>query len=400
MIFGWKITPLLDISILICLPVYVYALFKPRDVPLLISKSIWISAVIITLIAYNACLFLSNDPASTQWILRTIRSAISFGAVFIVIFETRRASKKNYIQDTLLSLAFAITMHAVIVNISQLSEVFRAALYTMTSAKMYVNEMTIAYDNRPLGLTYTLSITSFLYFISIAIFTFHKSEDKYHNLAKLIAIATNTIACVWTARTGLLFFPLTLIFIFQIIRNASIKKMTGLFITVIIMVLATILFTYFGPISIEHQIRRVSELFTLFTSPSESTFFQQFVTMWHLPNDLGQLLFGNSLTGREEGHYVASDVGYILAIYGIGLVGQLLMLLPIVIAGFASFKLLKTKSEYGLLALVVLGSYLILNVKELALMTRTVWPVICVFISISILEYQAKRNRLHASDSP
>jgi len=123
------------------------------------------------------------------------------------------------------------------------------------------------------------------------------------------------------------------------------------------------------------------------------------MTMWHVPGDWDHLLFGNSLTGREEGHYVALDVGYILTVYGIGLIGQALMLLPIMIAGFASFKLLKTKPDYGLLALVILASYLVLNVKELALMTRTVWPVICVFISISLLEYQALRKRQNGDET-
>ena len=400
MIFGWKITPVLDISALICLPVYAYTLFRPRDIPLLISKSIWISAAIIALIAYSACLFLSNDPASAQWILRTIRSAITFGAVFIVIGEVYKNSDLHYIRHILVALATAISVHALIANISQISDDFRSTLYALTSAAEYVNEMTMIMDNRPLGLTYSLSLTSFLYFIAIAIFVTHQATSLPQKIATSSLIAINVIACIWTARTGIVFFPLLFLLSYRKILQMKTVQLIPLTITgAAIIVAITATFTL-GPWSLLTHYQRIHEIFVFLTSPSQSVFGQQFMTMWHLPSDLWQLLFGNSLTGREEGHYVASDVGYVLTIYGIGLVGQFLMLLPLLIAGFASFKLLKTKSEYGLLALVVLGSYLILNVKELALMTRTVWPVICVFISISILEYQAKRNRLHASDSP
>ena len=397
MIFGWKITPILDLSVLICLPVYLYAFCKWRNLPRLISASIWISTTLICLVFYEAFQFIHNDPSSPQWILRTIRSAISFGAVFIVINETREAGGHRYLKRVLLSLAIAISAHAIIVVISQLSDSFRAGMYAMTSAADYVNEMTMISDNRPLGLTYSLSLTSFVYFVAIAIFFTYKWNSVLQKILKSGLIAINFTACLWTARAGMIFFPLLAILAYKKNTKTSARELAVFScVTLACLIIAVILLRY-GPISIEHQFRRLGEIFVFITSPSHSIFGQQFMTMWHLPTGLSQLLFGNSLTGREEGYYVASDVGYILTLYGIGLVGQALMLLPILIAGFASFKLLKTKPDYGILALVILGSYLVLNVKELALMTRTVWPVICVFISISILEYQAERKRLNAN---
>lgn len=397
MIFGWKITPILDLSVLICLPVYLYAFCKWRNLPRLISASIWISTALIFLVFYEVLQFIHNDPSSPQWILRTIRSAISFGAVFIIINEAREAGDRHYVQRVLLALAVTISAHALIVVISQLSDSFRAEMYAMTSAADYVNEITMKMDNRPLGLTYSLSLTSLLYFVSIAIFLAHESKSKQQKIIKSGLIAMNVAACIWTARTGIVLFPLLAILSYRKILNTRPHEIIILGIITSLFLLISISLMLYGPISFTHQYKRISEILTLFTSPSQSIFGQQFMTMWHLPTGLSQLLFGNSLTGREEGYYVASDVGYILTIYGIGLVGQALMLLPILIAGFASFKLLKTKPDYGILALVILGSYLVLNVKELALMTRTVWPVICVFISISILEYQAERKRLNAN---
>ncbi|MBX2833137.1 MAG: hypothetical protein KTR23_18590 [Rhodospirillales bacterium] len=390
MIFGWKVTALWDLSVLICLPVYLYALCKPRNLPKLISTSLWISATLIGLIAYEIWQFSRNDPSSMQWILRTIRSAISFGAVFIVVDKMRKDNNHNYTQQILLALAFAISAHAIIASISQISDNFRSVIYAMTSAAEYVNEITMAMDNRPLGLTYSLSLTSFLYFIAIAILITHQTTGK----AGLIAV--NVIACILTARTGIVFFPLLILLSYKKILRTNTKKLIFGSITAAVTIAATV---NLSPWPLSTQYQRIHEIFVFLTTPSQSVFGQQFTTMWHIPNDWGQLLFGNSLTGREEEYYVASDVGYVLTIYGTGLIGLFLMLLPVLIAIFTSFKMLSSKSEYGLLALVILASYLVLNVKELALMTRTVWPVICVFISISLLEYQALRKRQNGDDT-
>jgi len=361
--------------------------------------SIWISAALIGLIIYEVWQFLRNDPSSMQWILRTIRSAISFGAVFIIIDEMHKHEGRYYIKKVLLAFAISISAHALISNVSQLSDSLRSALYAMTSAAEYVNEMTLVMDNRPLGLTYSLSLTSFLYFIAIAVFLTHESSSSKQTVIKIGLISINVIACIWTARTGIVFFPLLILLSYKKIRQTRAKNLISFTSIVLIMVAIITVAIYLGPEPIVTHYKRIKEIFVFLTSPSQSIFGQQFMTMWHVPSDWGQLLFGNSLTGREDGHYVASDIGYILTIYGVGLIGQALMLLPIMIAGFASFKLLKTKPDYGLLALVILASYLVLNVKELALMTRTVWPVICVFISISLLEYQALRKRQNGDET-
>lgn len=396
MVFGWKVTPTFDLSVLICLPVYMYALSKPRDLSTLLSTSALIATAMISLISYEVWQFLRNDPSSMQWILRTIRSGISFGAVFILVNEIRKDNDQHYTQQILLALAFAISAHAILVSISQLSDNFRSAIYAMTSAAEYVNEITMAMDNRPLGLTYSLSLTSFLYFVAVSILLSHQTISPQQTIWKSGLIAVNVIACILTARTGIVFFPLLILLSYKKIQRINTKKLIFVSITATVTIAATV---NLSPWPLSTQYQRIHEIFVFLTTPSQSVFGQQFTTMWHIPDDWGQLLLGNSLTGREDEHYVASDIGYILTIYGIGLIGQALMLLPIMIAGFTSFKLLKTKPDFGLLALIILASYLVLNVKELALMTRTVWPVICVFISVSVLEYQALRKRQNADET-
>ncbi|WP_417845982.1 hypothetical protein [Thalassospira povalilytica] len=146
--------------------------------------------------------------------------------------------------------------------------------------------------------------------------------------------------------------------------------------------------------------QRISEIVDIVISPSDSVFFNQFKSMWHIPKDTKQTFIGNSLTGREKGFYVQSDSGYVLTLYGTGILGQLLMISPIVIGLIISYRLLASQRDYGILAIIIMGSYLVLNVKELALMTRTVWPVICVFISISLLEYQAHKRRVDEAKNP
>lgn len=393
LIFGWKITPTIDLSIISALPVLFYLITNPKDWKKIFLRGFPLIPSLSALLIFCISLFLFFKTSSPQWVLRSLRASISMGTVFIAVIYLKRNFGTQYEFLLRMAMAVAISLHAAFVILTQMSSGLRHATYALTNAHLYVNEMTLLVDNRPLGLTYSLSLTSFLYFAAACLLVTISPASLTGKLLKVAGLAINLVACIWTARTGLVFFPLLLILYLQ--QYFSTRKINpqSLFIFLLLLSIAAWV-AIDNPIEKIRHGERLQEVLTFLTSPSESQFGQQFLTMWHLPDTYSQLFFGNSLTGREEGHYVASDVGYILTIYGIGLVGQFLMLLPVLIGGYASIKLLKTKPDYALLSLIILASYLVLNVKELALLTRTVWPVICVFISISLLEYQDQRKRL------
>jgi len=398
-IFGWKLSPILDLSVLACLPVYVYAFRNVKDLASTITSSLAISIPLFLLVIYCAITFLLNEPASVQWLLRNVRASITFGAIYILV-RGILISGTNPVHDRLIiAVALIISLHAMIAVASQFLSDFRHIIYSATDAAAYVNQSVLALENRPLGLTYSLALTSFLYFCAVAILVAIPAKTPFLLVSKISLIALNIVACTLTARTGLIFLPLILLAFYQKALGRSKKQIALGLIFFALVCLLSALAIYFGPHSTRTLTIRFVEFWLMMTNPAESYFVQQFTTMWHLPNDWHKLLFGNSLTGREDRHYVASDIGYILTIYGVGVLGQLLMLLPVLIGGYASLRLLRKNQTYARLSLVILFSYLVLNVKELALLTRTVWPVVCVFISISLLEYQAQRKRQDGNET-
>jgi len=395
LIFGWKITPLLDISILLTIPIYVFTLFHPKLIRPIINQSLSISLILIGGTLYFFALTLANDPSTLQWVLRSIRATISFGAIFILCFWEEHRNPRGDSKNMLFSLAIAVTAHSLLVIVTQIFPQFRHLIYNITQASLYVNEMTLIMDNRPLGLTYSLSITSFVYFVAFAICLHLPTQNLMQITLKAVGLSLNIVACLMTARTGLLFFPFLLILILlnkpKIHPKYIIWHVGFLFIGIFI-------------IAVSNQTReliessnpsRLLDAAMFLISPTDSHFGQQYLPMWHLPDGLKQLVTGNSLTGRETGYYVKSDIGYILSIYGTGLIGLLLMIAPIVTASWMSIQLTEDKSGYISLSVIIFTSYLILNAKELALLTRTVWPVVCVFISISLLKSQTQRKTIN-----
>lgn len=392
-IFGWKVSPLIDISILACIPALILTCDKPTLLLQSVVKSKYVSIPLFLLTLYCVSIYAFNDPSSPQWILRTIRAAITFGTVFLI---TDRYLRIEGGERMLLSaLTIAITFHATIALATQANTELRHEVYALTNAASYVNKMTLIADNRPLGLTYSLSITSFLYFIAVCILATNGSTQIRSPLLVFVFASLNISACMITARTGLLFMPLALLFYIKKFKTLTVKD------TVFILSACALIFLFcFIAINMERTSAqmtrdRLSDIVVLITAPSESPLARQFATMWRLPS-FPDAIFGNSLTGREPNHYVPSDIGYILTLHGVGIVGTALMITPIVTGIFLSWRIIKTEQRIALLNLIVLSAYLLLNIKELSLLTRTTWPAICLLVSIVVILHRKQRNHSHA----
>ncbi|MEE3043719.1 MAG: hypothetical protein VX620_00565 [Pseudomonadota bacterium] len=396
MFFGWKITPIIDISIIINIPVLIY-LLSNQSLPNTIKEINIVTSILLITIIYLSIIYLTNNTASMQWILRTIRGTLSFITIILLLKNEKKSKEEEYKDKFLLYTSLAISIHATIIIASQLSPDIRQALHELTNASLYVNEYVIRSNIQSLGLTYSLSLTSFLYVISVSILIYVKNIKSW---IKITLIIVNIIACAWTARTGIALLPIALLAgaLTSISMDwRALSKAVGVAtLSCGLFVAATAL----GPTTITLQIDRITEIFYFISNPSSTPFGREFLPMFHLPADLYQALFGNSLTGREKDYYVSSDVGYILVIYGTGFTGLLLMLAPVVLGIYISIKQKKNDKNYSILSTIILLGYLLLNLKELALMTRTVWPVICVIISISLLEYQAHKRREDEVENP
>lgn len=92
--------------------------------------------------------------------------------------------------------------------------------------------------------------------------------------------------------------------------------------------------------------------------------------MWFLPETTHQLWFGNGSEGRDQINYVASDVGYVLIIFGNGILGLMLILLVFLVLAVAGARAARRADRAGVLLLALVFLCLAVSVKEQALLTR------------------------------
>lgn len=92
--------------------------------------------------------------------------------------------------------------------------------------------------------------------------------------------------------------------------------------------------------------------------------------MWFLPETPHQLWFGNGFEGRDQINYVASDVGYVLIIFGNGILGLALILLVFFLLAISGAKAARRGDRAGILLLALVFLCLAVSVKEQALLTR------------------------------
>lgn len=116
--------------------------------------------------------------------------------------------------------------------------------------------------------------------------------------------------------------------------------------------------------------------------------------MYFLPDDAQTLLFGSSNLGRGDMRYIPSDVGYIKLIFAVGLIGVALNVIPYVIGLALAARWYRSSptTHLAVATILCLVSGLLLNGKELALLTRNQWSIQSLLIGVSIL-YLTTRSR-------
>jgi hypothetical protein len=92
-------------------------------------------------------------------------------------------------------------------------------------------------------------------------------------------------------------------------------------------------------------------------------------TMYFFPEDPVTAVFGQGITGRGD-IYVPSDVGYILSLYGIGLIGTGLVVCFYLYVLLVSWRLRRYDWQIALLSALFCLAVMTLNAKEQSLLTR------------------------------
>ena len=109
-----------------------------------------------------------------------------------------------------------------------------------------------------------------------------------------------------------------------------------------------------------------------------------------MPDNIKTTLFGMGNYGRSDYFYLKSDVGWIKSIFAIGFTGLILMLQPFLWGIHKAFKQRSIFGELAIAAILIFASSILLNCKELSLLTRNQWTIQAILISFLSQEFSKK----------
>ena len=398
LIFGWKINSLLDISAITAtvLAVQYFYLHKPN---LLNNNELITNSTLFAL--YSTLIVIFTGITDLTPTLRSFRALITLIASYS-LFNLYRRTYKRPVFKICFHIYLSIITHAVIMIVMYCSEPIRLLIYSITHVADYVNVNSPFLEGyRICGLTYGLSQTSLLQLFGLILtpFLLSKSEKLSNKIFILMSFPLTLVSSILCGRSGLficiLLFPVYITIrlytskfskknIFSFLKTISICLIT-------FAIVSAVFYNYLPKKFKTSNLNQCQEIIRTFKLNSITL--QELVPMYFLPNDAKTFLFGKGNYGRTKTFYLKSDVGWVRSIYAIGFIGLSLMVYPFVWGIFTSFKQLNHFRELAFATSIILISSMILNFKELSLLTRNQWTIQAILLCILSLYIEKEESQ-------
>ena len=396
LIFGWKTNSIIDISAItgcVLATQYVY-LHKPWRK--LKTNPPTISLLVLTL--YSLIIVLVNGITDLLPVMRAFRALTMLVASFS-LYNLYKRHYKEPIPTICTHIYLSLLVHGIIMIAMYISEPLRHFVYNLTFAESYVNLKSPFLEGyRICGLTYGLSQTAILQIFGLFLmpYVFGKQNKLFSKIAIILTFPIIVISSILSGRSGLfaalIFLPIYLI-LKLIISRFSFKNILDYtkFVSLSI-ISAAVLFSaayYLLPKKfVNNALDSTKEIIYVFKN--KSTIVAEVKPMYFLPNNIKTTLFGMGNYGRSDYFYLKSDVGWIKSIFAIGFTGLILMLQPFLWGIHKAFKQRSIFGELAIAAILIFASSILLNCKELSLLTRNQWTIQAILISFLSQEFSKK----------
>ncbi len=385
LIFGWKINSWFDISAMLGLALVIYQLFR-TDLRSQIKLTIPIASL-IALVLYSITIVLLTGITDLQPILRAGRALVMLLAAFS-LFSIYKVKYENPSETITVHIFLSLVMHSFIMLAMYCSDTFLNFIYSFTDVFSIVNKSGQISDGyRICGLTYSLSQTSVLQLFGIILLPFVYSVSKYKKtkIFTVLSFIPLIISIIISGRSGLFIglINLFIIIIYLLYKNPITLKGISerkfyILKWLLIGVLATFIIINILPQKfIDYSLFYAKEIFQVFLNRSITI--DNLKGMLILPDNINTTIFGCGNYGRTEAFYLPSDIGYIKSIFAIGIIGTIFMIIPFI---WGITTALKIKNKFSIIIVLIFLASMILNFKELSLLTRNQWTIQAIFIAI------------------
>ena len=395
-IFGWKTNSIIDISAITgCVLAVQYAYFyKPWEK--LKNNPPTISLLILAI--YSFIIVISNGITDFLPVMRAFRAL----TMLIAGFSLYNLYKKHYkkpIQTICTHIYFSILIHGIIMIAMYISEPLRHFVYSITFAESYVNLKSPFLEGyRICGLTYGLSQTAMVQIFGLFLmpYVFEKQNSLLKKMAIILSFPIIIISSILAGRSGLfatlLFLP---IYLSLKLLNSKISFTTFfsyvkfvIICSISLSILFYAAYHYLPKKFVSNALYNTKEIIDVFKN--KSIIVNEVKPMYFLPNNPITALFGMGNYGRSDYFYLLSDVGWIKSIFAIGLIGTIFMIQPFIWGILKCFKHRRILGELAIAAILIFSSSILLNSKELSLLTRNQWTIQAILISIISIDYSKK----------
>ncbi|PKL38690.1 MAG: hypothetical protein CVV41_22175 [Candidatus Riflebacteria bacterium HGW-Riflebacteria-1] len=396
-IFGWKINLLADLILLVSAGLIATSFI--RGYFFADRNTLTMAAGLGILSIYSLAIVIMNGVLDTQIAMRSIRALLNFfGALALANIYYRR-SESDFGGIIIRDIYLALTAHAALMLAMYLNQSLRLAIYRITDAESYVNLTSSFLDGyRISGLTYGLSQTSVLQMLGLLLLplTLRDCKSYFGKMVLLAGAPLLVVSILISGRSGLMlgmaFLPICITTLLWKRTNgkspgsAISEIVKGTAILAAIAIAFTLLSSRMPGKFDSYSLAQAREI--LDTIKLKGTTVENLSGMLILPESWPELFFGSSNLGRGELDYIPSDIGWIKTIFAIGLVGTLLMLFPYLLALRVAAQFFRSDLYLATASSLIFFSALLLNSKELALLTRTQWSIHSLLLCMLCLKLQ------------
>ncbi len=389
-IFGWKVTPIADIILITSVLLFVYSFFHGYVYADRVSIKVIVCLGLLSI--YSLVIVISNGVFDVQVAMRSLRALINFMAALSLAGIYYEFFGQSYFTRIIRDIYLALVAHAGIMLAMFYSSPFREQVYQITSAHEYVNLATPFLDGlRICGLTYGLSQTSVLQMLGLLMLpVVAKGCQSFMGmLAALMGAPLLVFSILISGRSGLMmclfFIPLYLLgLLFFKSSDQSGTKIAGNLLAHIFGLLFIGLLVWSGSDFLpkkfaEYSLNQAREIFSALQLSGPTV--DNISGMFFLPDSWFEVLFGSSNLNHGGFERVSSDVGWVKNIFAVGLVGSVLTLIPYILALIQAWRCRFFNNEVAVMSFLVFLSALILNSKEMDLLTRNQWSVHALLLS-------------------
>jgi hypothetical protein len=405
LIFGWKITPELDLILVSSLALTFWSYIVNRAP--LTRMDLGVSAALLALTLYSAIVVVVAGAVDAQVMMRSARATVNYLGCGALFFLYTLHFREQAIVRTVQHVYACLSVHGALILAMFAAPGLRAAVYAAADTAAYVNPTApFLLGLRVPGLTYGLATTSVLHLMALLLLPFIlvATTSRTARLGVWFCALLNCVAILLTGRTGLVFAVVLLPAVFFAARlwaGASARRgaRRGSLLVLVALIgagaaaIGTWGYEYFA-----YNIRVAAEVGEFFAEGGRTQTTEVVADMYFLPDDVGTLVFGSSNLGRGDLGYIASDVGFISLIFATGLIGLALTLAPYAMGAFTAYRCVRDRAlpVLGLATLACVVASVMLNFKELSLLTRNHWSVIGVLV-VCCCHADAMRERASAS---